>query len=186
MEINQERIEKAIIAEVADKMIGNEELYERAKRAIDVRIDKIFQESATAQIKAAIDQAIRDGFEREYQKVNSFGQATSPKTTISAELEKLIGGYWNQKVDRNGQPSTYSDGVTRAEWMMTQLVASDFKGEMKQHVVNLGGALKDSLRAELHATVNRLLSEIFKVNSLDDQGKKRTDNYGAPVQTGAV
>lgn len=175
MELNTARIEDAIIAEVSDKMIGDDDLYSRVKTALDARIDKHFREVADAQISSAVELAIASGFEREYQRVDNFGSAKGEKTTIRKELEKLIGDYWNCRVDREGKPTTDSHGskATRAEWMMTQLVAADFQGDMKQHIVNLGGALKDGLRTELHQTVNKLLSDVFHVRSEDDQSADR-------------
>lgn len=176
MELNQTRIEDAIIAEVAGKLIGDDNLYERAKRAFDERVDRLWKDVAETRIRSAIELAITDGLEREYCKIDSFGTQKGEKTTIRAELEKLIGGYWNTTVDKQGKPSSgYGNTLTRAEWMMTQLVASDFQGEMKQHVINLGGSLKDKLRGELHETVNRLLSETFNVKSADDQARGRQD-----------
>lgn len=171
MEFNQQRIEDAIIAEVAAKIIGDDAIWDRAKAAIDQRISKHFVEKADAQIAAAIDEAIRSGFDREYQRVSGWGEPTSPKTTIRKELEKLISGYWNQTVDKNGKPdsTSYGDKFTRAEWLMTQMVAADFQGSMKQHVINLGGSLKDALRKELHETTNRLLHDVFHVKSVDDK-----------------
>lgn len=176
MELNQARIEEAIVAEVAGNMFSEESLIKRVQEAVDQRINKHFTEVADAQIKAAINKAIETGFEREYQRVNSFGEPHGPKTSIRKELEKLISGYWNDQVDKNGKPSTTSYGTTtRAEWMMTQLCAANFNDEMKQHVVNVGGALKDSLREQLHETVNKLLADVFHVRSLDDQGVDRRD-----------
>jgi len=173
---DQERIEAAIIADVANKLIGDDDLYGRVSRAVDARIDKLFRETAEPQIRSAIEMAISEGFERSYQKVDTFGQSNGKSTTIRAELERLIGGYWNARVDRQGKETDSSyNTTTRAEWMMTQLVAADFQGEMKQHVINLGGSMKDKLRGELHETVNRLLTEVFHVRSADDQAAKRQD-----------
>ena len=171
MEINQQRIEDAVIAEVAAKVIGDDAIWDRAKSAIDQRINKHFVEKADAQIAAAIEESIKDGFDREYQRVTNWGEPKGTKTTIRLELEKLISGYWNQTVDKSGKPdsNSYGDKFTRAEWLMTQMVASDFQGSMKQHVINLGGSLKDALRKELHETTNRLLHEVFHVKSADDQ-----------------
>lgn len=174
MELNQQRIEDAIIAEVAQKIIGDEELWDRAKRAFDARVDKLWKETAEDRIRAEVELAISTGFEREYQKVDTFGSGVGQKTTIRAELEKLIGGYWNERVGRDGKHSDSSYSTTsRAEWMMTKLCADDFSNSMKEHVVNVGGALKDAFRKELSATVNRLLSDVFHVKSLDDMGKGR-------------
>ena len=139
-----------------------------------------------ATIKAPVDGIIgkvrvrpgsiaKAGFEREYQRVDSFGSPTGEKTTIRAELEKLISGYWNAKVDDQGKPSdAYYAKATRAEWLMAKMCAADFQGEMKQHVVNLGAGLKDSLRNELRSTLDRLLGEVFHVRSATDQAEGRS------------
>ncbi|MFD1199538.1 hypothetical protein ACFQ3K_14625 [Brucella gallinifaecis] len=176
MEIDKKRIEDAIIQQVASDLISDESLWDRAKRAFDARIEKLWTEVAETRLRSEIELAITNGLEREYCKVDGFGMQNGEKTSIRAELEKQIGGYWNTKVDRQGKPSTgYGADMTRAEWMMTQLVADDFKGEMKQHVINLGGSLKDHLRKQLHETVNGLLSEVFYVRSKGDEELNRQD-----------
>ena len=188
MEINQERIEAAIIAEAVDRLVGEDDLYSRVKTGIDTRINKIFLDSVEAKITAAVEDAIKTGFERQYFKTNSFGQQTGAATTIAAELEKLIGGYWNEKVDSQGKPTSSNYNVmTRAEWMFLSITADDFNKNMKQHVINVGGALKDGLRSKLHETVNSLLSEVFHVRSLEDQGANRRDrsSIDPPVKSPA-
>lgn len=184
MELNQERIEAAIVSEVSDRIIGEEELFNRVRIAVDNRISQLFKDQADAQIRAAIDVAITNGFDREYVRINSWGESEGKKTTIRKELEKVIGDYWNAKVGSDGKPSSYASDrdATRAEWLMAKMVAADFNGEMKQHVVNVGGALKDQLRAALHGTVNELVSGVFRVNSQGDQdiekAKGRTGYVG--------
>jgi hypothetical protein len=185
MELNQERIEAAIISEVSDRIIGEDELFDRVRTAVDNRISKLFKDQADAQIRDAIDAAIKDGFDREYVRINSWGEREGEPTTIRKELEKVIGNYWNEKVDQHGKKSNYHSDrdLTRAEWIMTKMVADDFNGQMKQHVVNLGGALKDQLRASLHGTVNELLTQVFHVNSSGDreikENKGRTGYVGS-------
>lgn len=191
MELNQERIEAAIVSEVADRIIGEDELFSRVRTAIEKRIDQLFKDHADAQIRTAIDAAILNGFDREYTRVTSWGEREGEPTTIRKELEKVIGNYWNEKVDSKGQKSTYASerDLTRAEWLMAKMVADDFNGHMKQHVVNVGGALKDQLRVSLHGTVNELLSGVFRVNSLGDQeikkGEGRTGYVGDLSKAGA-
>lgn len=186
MELDQSRIEAAVVQEVADRISGEDgDLPDRVRKEVDRRIERHFADVADAQIRAAVEAAIRDGFDREYCRVDAFGRREGEPTTIRAQLARLVEGYWNAKVDRQGKPATgYGADMTRAEWTMTQMVAADFKDTMKQHVVDLGGALKDALRLELHETINRLLSETFNVRSLDDQGKRRSDrSIIRPVQT---
>lgn len=43
MELNTERIEAAIVAEVSDKIIGTDEIYSRAKTAIEQRVDALWR-----------------------------------------------------------------------------------------------------------------------------------------------
>ena len=177
MELNQTRIEDAIVAEVADKMVCDDTLWDRVKVAVDARINRHFSDVADERIRSAVELAISEGFERTYFKVNSYGQRDGEPTSIRKELERLIGDYWNATVGRDGKPSSgYGNTLTRAEWMITQLVAADFQGEIKQHIINLGGSLKDKLRSELHHTVNQLLSEVFKVRSAEDQKLTRHDS----------
>ena len=184
MEIDTKRIEEAVIREVADRIMGDDEMYERAKDAISARVDRLWKEQVAERVSDAVNTAIREGFEHSYQKVDSYGKPVGPKTTISAELEKLIQGYWNQPVDKSGKPdsSTYGEKITRAQWVMMQIVADDFQKTMKQHVVNAAGWLKDGLRKELHQTTNRMLSEIFKVRSLDDQADAKRPNIIDPEE----
>lgn len=176
MELNQQRIEDAIVAEVVDKFMGEDELITRVRAGINARIDNLWADVVKEKIAAEVNAAIQNAFEREYQKVDQWGQPHGNKTSVRAELDRLIGGYWNDKVTKEGKPAgTYDSGcVTRAEWLMAKMCAEDFSGAMKQHVINVGGSLKDHFRAELNKTVGRLLSEVFHVKSLNDQGLERS------------
>ena len=170
MNIDMKSVEHAVAIEMA--RLAQEELdpTEMLRKAVDKRINDAFTECAERQIADAVNAAIRDGFDHEYCRVNSFGQNASAPTTIRKELDRLVAEYWNTKVDKHGKPSdAYGCSSTRAEWIMMQLVASDFKGQMTQHVANVAGGLKDGLRKTLHETVNELLSGVFHVRSADDK-----------------
>lgn len=175
MELNTERIEAAIIAEVSAKIMDEDAIYARAKSEIDRRVSAHWKDVVQARLNTEIDAMVTRGLDHSYCRVDSFGTPVGEATTVRTELEKLIGGYWSARVDRNGKPSDSSYGTTsRAEWQMTQLVAANFSDEMQQHIINIGGALKDGLRAELHSTVNKLMSDVFHVNSRDDQKIRET------------
>lgn len=173
MELNQQRIEDAIVAEVVDKFMGEDELYNRVKVGVEARIDKLWAEVVKERIATEVNASIQNAFEREYCRIDQFGNRSGAPTTIRAELERLIGGYWNEKVTKEGKTAgAYDSGsVTRAEWLMAKMCADDFNGAMKQHIVNVAGSVKDHFRAELNKTVARMLSEVFHVKSLGDQGK---------------
>lgn len=172
LNINEEDLKAAIVEKAADDLIHDEHLTSLVAKEVKARVDKIFVDRAEAQISLAIDEAIKTGFEREFQRTSSWGEPIGPKTSIRAELEKMVGGYWNTKVDKYGKPSDgYGDKMTRAEYLMTQICSGDFSEAMKQSALNVTGALKDGLRNQLAAHMDEMLNSLFHVKSLQDQGK---------------
>ena len=174
LSFNEEDLKAAVVQKAADEFIQNaDDLDGLVAKEVKKRLDAIFVERAEKQIAAAIDEAVRDGFNREYQRVNQWGEPNGQKTSIRAELEKTIGAYWSQKVDtRSGTVTDSSyNSVTRAEYLMTQICAKDFTEGMRQAVTNVTGALKDGLRINLAAQMDTMLSQLFAVKSLQDQGK---------------
>jgi hypothetical protein len=174
MELNQQAIQDAIVAQAVDHFIGDDALYERVKKGIESRIDNLFDTKVRELAEASIEAAYKEGFEREYTKRDSFGRPIGEPTSIGKELERLISGYWEERVDKSGKPSASIYGTTsRAEWMMTQLCADDFGAAMKQHIVNVGGALKDHFRAVLEQHLASMLSDVFHVQSAGDVARKK-------------
>lgn len=170
MELNQEKIEDAIVAGVVERLVDDDSLMERVTKGLTNRLDNFWAKAVEEKLDEEVNKAILSGFEREYQKVNAFGQKIGEPTTLSAEMQRLVGNYWSERVDTSGKKtdSSYSS-TSRAEWLMNKIVADGFTDTMKQHVGNVGGVLKDELRKELHNTVNRLLSDVFHVRSPDEQ-----------------
>lgn len=174
LSFNEEDLKAAVVQKAADEFIqGANDLDGLVAKEVKRRLDAIFIERAEKQIADAIDEAVRDGFNREYQRVTAWGDAEGPKTTIRAELEKTVSAYWSEKVDtRSGTASSSSyNSVTRAEYLMTQICAKDFTEGMKQSVNNVTGALKDGLRVQLAKQMDEMLSNLFHIKSLADQGK---------------
>lgn len=175
MELNKTTIEEAVIARVCDQIMDEWQWREQAREALAKRIDAAFKNGVDEVVDAAISKAVADGFDHEYRKaVDVFGKAAGETTTVRAELAKLVSGYWTQKVDKYGKPvssDTYGDKITRAEWHMTQVCAADFTAAMKQEAVNVTAALKDGLRKELRASTDKMLSELFRVKSVQDKAE---------------
>lgn len=173
MQIDQTKIEAAIIAQAVEQIVSGDDIYNRVRIGVDEKVDAIFASKVDQVIKAKVDEIVSQGFERSYRKTDSFGRPVGQETSISKELESMISGYWSESVDRSGAKSTNGYGtMTRAEWMMAKVCADDFSAEMKQHVVNVGGALKDHFRTVLNEHIGILLSDVFKVNSTGDRALK--------------
>jgi hypothetical protein len=143
---------------------------------IKAKVDALLAEKFDETIKGAIDKLIKDGFNREYQKVNAFGEPEGPKTSISTELERMITDYWTQTVDRNGQPTKSSyRGMTRAEYVMTIICAEDFSAAVKDAVIEREGEFKDAIRTALVVQTDKMLNNLMPVRSNyddkdDDEG----------------
>lgn len=184
MQIDQNKIEQAIIEQAVSGVMNDDQMYERIKRGIDGRIDKIFSERVNDLVNAAVEAIVKEGFERSYHVYDGFGRPAGEPTSISKELEKLVKDYWTTQVGRDGKPSSSGHGTTsRAERMMLQICADDFSKEMKQHVVNVSGALKDHFRSVLNQHVAIMLSDVFKVQSQGDRdaGKPGSSSIAPPA-----
>jgi uncharacterized membrane-anchored protein YjiN (DUF445 family) len=173
LNINEEDLKKAIVAQAADTILNqDDDLSGLIAKEVKIRLNKIFTDRAEAQIEAAIDDAVKMSFDREYQRITAWGEASGPATTIRAELEKTTNGYWSLRVNpKTGAHTTSTDSVTRAEYVMTQICAVDFSERMRQSAQNITGALKDGLRNQMAYQMDQLLEGLFRIKSLQDQGK---------------
>ncbi len=174
LNINEEDLKAAIVAKAADEILRHDDdLTEMVRQEVQSRVDKIFADRATQQIQQAIDEAVAKSFEQEYRRVTAFGEPHGEPTTIRKELEKTVGSYWSAKVDPRTGRAASSDynAVTRAEYLMTQVCAEDFTAGLKSSVLNVTGALKDGLRNQLAKHMDGMLDELFRIKSLQDQGK---------------
>lgn len=173
LNINEEDLKAAIVQSAADSLLSDDhDLSSMVAKEVKSRLDKIFIDRAEAQIRAAIDEAVNNAFEREYQRVTSWGEPAGPKTTIRDELLKTVSAYWSQGVDpRTGAATEHYGKITRAEYLMTQVCAKDFSEGLKSSVQSVTGALKDGLRIQLAKTMDEMLNELFHIKSLQDQGK---------------
>lgn len=174
LNINEQDLKEAIAQKAADEILSEDhDLSGMIAKEVKARLDKIFIDRAEAQIQAAIDHAVQTAFDREYQRVTTWGEADGPKTSIRAQIDKVINGYWSEQVNaKTGKPNDgYGDKVTRAEYLVTQMCARDFSAQMRQDALNITGALKDGLRNQMAAVMDEMLNGLFHVKSLQDQGK---------------
>lgn len=174
MNINEEDLKSAIVERAADQLLSEDrDLPGLIAKEVKGRLDKIFIDRADAQIQAAIDEAVMASFDREYQRVTAWGEPSGEKTSIRKQLDKIIDGYWSQKVEpKTGKPANSDyNTVTRAEYLMTTICANDFTAQMKQDALNVTGALKDGMRNQMGKVMDDILNGLFHVKSLQDQGK---------------
>lgn len=173
MQFDTEEMKVLIVEKASRSFIEDDDLWEMVKKNLDTRVDKLFAERAAYAVSEAVDAAVRDGFDRAYQPVDSYGTKRGEPTTIRDELNRLVHSYWSERVDKSGRPAVTSqhNAITRAEYLMAQICANDFSEKIVQAAVSVTAALKDGFRVQLAAHVDGLLDELFRVKSLQDQGK---------------
>lgn len=177
LELDMKVVERGVIDEIADRIMDEDKLSEAVRKDIDSRISELFAERVEAQIVAAIDHAVDEGFDREYQAVDSFGSRVGDKTTIRKRLTNLTDEYWAARVDTHGKPKkdSYGTSLTRAEYTMMKACGEDFGKQLRQEAVNVTAALKDGLRKEFRQWIDTTLGDLFKVQSQMDkeEGRRR-------------
>lgn len=179
MNLNEEAIQKAVVDRAVEQLLDDYNWRSEALKAIrervGIQVDTIIDETVTKAIEDKVNQLTREGFEHTYTKaIDGLGRK-SETTTINAELEKLMQGYWQQRVNKNtGKPTSDSfNSITRAEYVMIQVCGEDFFKNMKQEVTNNLGAMKDGLRDQLRIYTEKMLDDLFKVRSLGDKRKNK-------------
>lgn len=185
MDLNIERIEQAVVEQALDRLFEQGNLHTLAKAQIEERVNKLWATHGEAQVMAAIDQAVKAGFEHEYVKVSSFGKSEGEPTTLAKELELQVQTYWQTKVDNSGNPSTgYGAKLTRAEWLMGRMVGENYREHFTNLVSSCAGQFKDELRRSLIASTNDIVSQVFKVTTPTDQAisnERNPEAQGKPV-----
>jgi len=173
MQLDRAKIEAAVVENAVAELLDQNDFHEKITAAINSKIDDAFRQRGEQLINDAIADAVNNGFDREYRTIDQWGQPKGDHTTIRRELDRIVSAFWSARVDpKSGKPtdSSYSS-VTRAEWVMMSICADDFSKSMKDAAVNVTGALKDGMRAQLGKHMDDLLDSLFKVRSLQDQGK---------------
>ena len=173
LNINEEDLKAAIVDKAANAILRyGDDLPSMVRAEVKERLDKIFAERVNAQIHQQIDEAVLNLFNHEYQRVTAWGQPEGEPTTMRKELEKTVTNYWSAKVDsRTGKADAGYNGVSRAEYLMTQICAEDFTKHVRDAAVNVTATLKDGMRNQMAKVMDQILSELFHVKSLQDQGK---------------
>ena len=127
------------------------------------------------EMRAKVEAEASPRIEQEYleanEKITAAWQMEVDK--LRAQIDKVITGYWSEQVNaKSGKPdSGYGDKVSRAEFLVTQMCAKDFSQQMRNDAIQITGALKDGLRNQMAMVMDEMLSSLFHVKSLQDQGK---------------
>lgn len=169
LKIDQERIEQAIIVRAVYEILGgDEQIDSRVYSEVERQVKTALEKTLNAKVDQALNDALHTALEAEIQPVNIFGEREGKPTTIRATLHERAKNFWNETVNSKGEKATSSD-KPRWEYVLSIITAKEFESAIKQDVINVAAAIKDSVRKTFYAEVDAKLNDYFKVKSLEDQ-----------------
>lgn len=170
--ITREELLNLAAQKLADQAQDESELIEMANKLVREKVEKALAQS----VLASVDKFLADEMEKILSQticpVDVWGDRTGAPTTLRATLHERAKAYWAENVDGEGKLVTNSwssSGKPRAEWLMCKVAGKEFEGVVKQNIVNIIGALKDAVRDDMKANVDKYLNELIKVKSQGDQ-----------------
>jgi hypothetical protein len=170
--ITREEIIELAANKIADRYGEESDLSSSINKQVSSRIESVFKTNLNEKIDAFMNAEMSALLSKEIIPVDMWGDEVGEPTTLRAAVTKHAKEFWDDKVDSNGTLSRNGYGCKpRHEYLFQKLAAEAFTEAMKQNIVNILGALKDSIRADAYASVDRSLSELLKVKSLSEQKK---------------
>jgi hypothetical protein len=183
MELNNAEI-KGLVVDKAVEKLENEsvEILNNIEARLQVKAEALVMNHFEHNVKGILDNIIndliKDGLDKEYTKRDFWGESKGEATTIKKELEGIISNFWETKVTNSGAATTNRhNAVTRAEYIMMKVCADDFVKNMEQTTADVVGNLKDGLRDQLYKHMDQSLDGLFRIKSLQDQGKVEKRGY---------
>jgi hypothetical protein len=153
---------------LADEIGSQVTISEKVDRIIAQRIDEAMKTIVNGKIDQIIDAQLEKMLNQTIQPVSIWGDKVGEPTTIASALSERAKEFWNTKVDSNGKVIAkdsyyFREAKTRAEYMLGKYVADEFAGLVKTHATGILAALKDKLREDAHASIDKHLNELIRV-----------------------
>ncbi len=147
--------------DILEKVAGHlvDEMEEDAKSQIRSFIREKVQSKVEAQVSAIVSECAAKALDGTFQPVNCFGELIGQPTTIRDIFIKRTTEWWNQKVDRNGQPSnSYGSFGTMAEWHASQVVTKILADNLSKELQPIIATSK----TQLGLAISNAIVEIVK------------------------
>lgn len=175
IDLNQEEIQESVINKCVREIMGND--YDTLEMQISTQVQSLVNEAVAKNIEDAVEKHLTDAFSKALDEsispVNTWGEPTGETATLKVMIHNRAREFWNEKVDGAGKRSQYG-GQPRHEKMLGDVMREEFTTAISQNIVNIAGALKDSVRKGFYAQIDKGLSDIFKVHSQEEQNRTTT------------
>lgn len=149
--VDGEMIQAGVIATVSAQIMRRNA--DTIAAAVQTQIEK--------QIAAQINTAVLDVLNYTYTPHTPYGEVAGEPTTIRKEFEKAIKNWWEQKIDRAGEPTNSSyNGEPRhtaiARKVIQELLNTEFKAKMESLVNDGRAAMKAGMTTAIAEAVDRM------------------------------
>ena len=173
IDLNKEDLEKAVVERAVDELLADEETL---RERIRIKVEKLVTERVSAAldktVESALSDALKSALSSEISPVNAWGEPTGESKTLREVLYLRSVDFWNEKVGADGKKSSAYGAKPRHEHMLQEVMAKEFSKAIKQNMVDIAGALKDSIRESFYKKIDIELDGLFKVRSKVEQDRK--------------
>ena len=124
-----------------------ETAHKKIDKIISDETAKIFDASARAVITEKATTFLQDFIDKLRDVTNTYGEKTGQKVTFSERVLKEWGDFMKQPVNARGEPGSYNDRTTRAEYLIRGIVDKDMKDATTAAVAQLSSEEKKQFQA---------------------------------------
>lgn len=166
--ITREDVLKLAAEKLANDYADEENLGAEVRKMIEQRVKEAFTSNLNARIDGMLLEEMEKLLGREICPVDIYGEPIGTPTTMRAVLAERSRVFWDVKVNNEGKQESYG-GKPRHEWLFQKIVNEEFTKVVKQNIVNLVGAFKDSLSASAAKITKEHIDSLIKVKSLGER-----------------
>lgn len=178
--ITREEVLERAARMLADDAASEEYVGDSVRTLIKDRVEKATSAAVPAKIDAFLSVEMERYLAHEYTPVDIWGEATGKPTSIRGALHAQAKSFWEVKVDKDGKPSTWN-GTVRYEWMFSKILGDEFQKAINRNITDVIGGLKDALRTDARAQIDKHLDTVLKVLSAGDKAARGIPRPTSPT-----
>jgi len=137
-----EGLKTRIVADAVERIVDD--------MSYDVKQKALKQ--ATVSISSAINDMVAASLNAKYQPITNYGEPDGEETTLRDEFIKACSNWWEQRVDKDGDPANRYSGMPRYKRVAQQVIGDVLSSRLRKDF--------DRLLAESKEQVKKGLAEV--------------------------
>lgn len=128
------------------------------------QIKKLIDTKVTDAVDTALNNLLPELINSKITPRDIWGDTIGEETTVKEQLHKKALKYWDERVDEYGKITSSSYGRTRAQFLLQNMVNTEFTKIMSENLSVVINSFKDNLKKDLSTRADILIKEAFKNN----------------------